>query len=117
MATVIVGIEAAGTAILSLDRWTGSSSSYNTVVSYTCPTGKTAILTSLELACSNYLVGVFRVTIAGVVKFADKYLTTHFNPLLSGVRLKTGQTILVEAHSDGAISIDVDAAIEGREIS
>ena len=117
MATVIVGIEAAGTAILSLDRWTGSSSSYNTVVSYTCPTGKTAILTTLEIACSNYLVAVFRVTIAGVVMFADKYLTTHFNPLLTDVRLKAGQTILVEAHSDGAISIDVDAAIEGREIS
>ena len=117
MATFTAGVAPPGAAILSLDRWTGSSSSYSTVVSYTVPAGKTAILTTLEIACSNYLVGVFRVTIAGVVMFTDKYLTTHFNPLLSSVRLSAGQTILVEAHSDGAISIGVDAVIEGREIS
>ena len=104
------------TAIVKLDRWTGSAAAYQTVVTYTVPADKTFILSAIEMACSDYSVAQFRITIAGVIKFADKSLQTTFNPILADVNLSAGQIVLIEARSDGSTSINVDAAIEGKEI-
>ncbi len=103
-------------AIIALDRWTGSDATYNTVVSYTVPVGKSFELEGLEIAASDYTLAQFRVTIAGVEQFADKYRQTSFSPRVGGPPLKAGDVVLIEAHSDGATSIDVDGAIEGKEI-
>lgn len=103
-------------AVLALSRWTGSSASYQTVVSYTVPADKAAQLSGLEIAASNYTLAQFRVTIAGEVKFTDKQLQTAFNPVFPDVELKAGDVVLIEAKSDGATSITVDGSIEGKEI-
>lgn len=104
-------------AIVALDRWTGTSDQYQPVVSYTVPAATSFILSGIEVACSDYTAGVFRLTIAGVEQFADKSLQTTFNPILPDVNLKAGDVILLEAHSDGATSITVDGSIEGKEVS
>ena len=101
-------------AIVALDRLTTSSASYANVVSYTVPAGKAFLLAALEIACSDYTLGQFRVTIAGVVQFADEYLQTTFNPQFGNAHLAAGDVVLIEAKSDGATSIDVDGAIEGK---
>ena len=103
-------------AIVALDRLTTSSASYQTVVSYTVPASKTFLLAALEIACSDYTLGQFRVTIAGVVQFADEYLQTTFNPQFGNAHLAAGDVVLIEAKSDGATSIDVDGAIEGKVV-
>ena len=103
-------------AIVALDRLTTSSATYATVVSYTVPAAKTFILAALELACSDYTKGQFRVTIAGVVQFVDEYLQTTFNPQFGDAQLKAGDVVLIEAKSDGSTSIDVDGAIEGKVV-
>ena len=103
-------------AIVALDRLTTSSASYQTVVSYTVPASKTFLLAALEIACSDYTLGQFRVTIAGVVQFADEYLQTTFNPQFGTAHLAAGDVVLIEAKSDGATSIDVDGAIEGKVV-
>ena len=102
--------------VLALDRLTTSSAVYATVVSYTVLVGKAALLSGLEIACSDYTKGQFRVTIAGEVKFTDKYLQTTFNPTFPDVNLKAGDVVLIEAKSDGSTSINVDGAIEGKEV-
>ena len=104
-------------AVLALDRLTTSSATYGTVVSYTVPASKVAELSGLELMASNYTLAQFRVTIAGEVKFTDKYLQAPFNPVFPDVNLKAGDVVLIEAKSDGATSITVDGAIDGKEIS
>ena len=104
-------------AVLALARLTTSSASYGTVVSYTVPANNAAVLKGLEIICSNYTLGQFRVTIAGVVKFTDKYLQAPFNPAFPDVNLKAGDVVLIEAKSDGATSINVDGAIEGKQVS
>lgn len=101
-------------AIVALDRLTTSSATYATVVSYTVPAAKAFLLAALEIACSDYTKGLFRVTIAGVVQFADEKLQTTFNPQFQGAHLAAGNVVLIEAKSDGATSIDVDGAIEGK---
>jgi len=103
-------------AICALDRWSGSDASYQTVVSYTVPIGKSFTLSSVEIAASDYTAALFRVTIAGEVKFEDKGLQTSYNPTFANVNLSAGQVVLIEAMSDGATSIDVDGSIEGKEI-
>jgi hypothetical protein len=103
-------------ATLALDRLTTSSASYQTVISYTVPAGKVGILSGLEIAASNYTLAQFQVTIAGEVKFTDKYFQTPFNPTFPEVNLAAGDVVLIEAKSDGATSITVDGAIEGKEI-
>lgn len=103
-------------AIIKLDRWTGSDATYQTVVSYTVPASKTFELEGLEIAASNYAKAVFRLTISGVEQFAGKQVQTAFNPMVGGPPLKAGDVILIEAHSDGLTSIDVDGSIEGKEI-
>lgn len=103
-------------AIVALDRLTTSSASYQTVVSYTVPASKTLYLAALEIACSDYTKGQYRVTIAGVVQFTDKYLQTTFNPQFAGAELAAGDVVLIEAKSDGATSINVDGAIEGKVV-
>jgi len=103
-------------AIIALDRWTGTDATYQTVVSYTVPTDKSFVLSGIEVACSDYTKGVFRLTIAGDVKFTEQSLQTTFNPILPDVNLKAGDIILLEAKSDGATSIDVDGSIEGKEV-
>lgn len=103
-------------AIIALGRRSGSSSSYQTVVSYTVPAARTFVLAALEIAASDYDVAQFRVTIAGVEAFADKRLQTSFNPTFAAVNLVAGAVVLIEAKSNGATSIDVDGAIEGKEV-
>lgn len=103
-------------AIVALDRLTTSSATYQTVVSYTVPAAKAFVLSALELACSDYTKGQFRVTIAGEVKFTDEKLQTTFNPTFPDVNLQAGDVVLIEAKSDGSTSIDVDGAIEGKEV-
>jgi len=102
--------------LLTLNRWTGTSASYQTVVSYTVPEGKKAQLSGLEIAASDYTKAQIRVTIAGVEQIADKYLQTPFNPVFPNVVLVAGDIVLIEAHSDGSTSIDVDGSIEGKEV-
>lgn len=103
-------------AVLALDRLTTSSAVYATVVSYTVPAAKAAELSALEIAASDYTLAQFRVTIAGEVKFTDKKVQTTFNPTFPEVNLKAGDVVLIEAKSDGATSITVDGAIEGKEV-
>lgn len=104
-------------AILYLARLTTSSATYAEVISFTVPADRTFVLSALEIASSNYAKGQFRVTIAGEQKFADRYLQTTFNPTFANVNLAAGQQVLIEAKSDGSTSINVDGAIEGKEIS
>lgn len=103
-------------AIVVLDRLTTSLNAYQTVVEYVVPYAKTFVLSALEIACSDYTAAQFRVSIAGVTQFTDEKLQTTFNPTFANVNLKAGDIVKVEAQSDGSTSIDVDGAIEGKEI-
>jgi hypothetical protein len=104
-----------GAALVALGRWSGNQNTYQTVLTYTVPAGKKLVLSAVEIACSDYTKGQFRVTIAGVQQFADKYLQTPFNPAFPpDVKLAAGAVVLIEAKSDGATSINVDGALEGK---
>ena len=103
-------------AIVRLARLESTSETYQTVVSYTVPTGKTFELGGLEIAPENYTVTQIRVTIAGVTQISDQYLQTTFNPRFEGALLSAGQVVLIEAKSDDGSATIVDGAIEGQEI-
>lgn len=103
-------------AILVLDRYEGDGATYQTVVSYTVPVGKSAILSSLEIASDNYEATWIKVTIAGVSQIVDKAIPTTFNPTFANVSLSAGQSVIIQALSADGSAIRVDGAIEGKEI-
>lgn len=93
-----------------------SSTDYETVASWQIPANQIGQLEELSFTSDEPDTATWRLTIAGVVQWAD---LTQQDPL--NVRFPTNNQlggddeVLLEMHSDGAITVDADAAISGME--
>lgn len=93
-----------------------NSSEYQTVASWAIPTNLVGQLEELSFTSDDPDTAIWRLTIAGVEQWAD---LTQQDPL--NVRFPTNNQldgddeVLLEMRSDGATTIDADAAISGME--
>ena len=122
-ATIMVGSEpiveqpSTETVVLETEgKVSTSSSSYQTLATWTVSAGKAGILRALELASDNYSLAQFRITIGGVVAIAGWVLPDAWSGYFAECRLAAETVVLLEGKSDGATTIKLWGAIEGKEI-
>lgn len=90
---------------------------YGTVVSVTVGSGNVGDLHEISMFTDDFTETQFRVTIAGVVQFADRVIGTTLSLPWRANRLVAGDVILLEARSVTGVSVTVDGAITLAERS
>jgi hypothetical protein len=97
-------------------RYTGTATSYQTVVSWTVSIDKLGELKEITILTSSYAKTYFKVTVGDVV-FATDWIVQAAMPLIfEDLKLAAGKVVKVEAKSTDGTSITVDAVIVGKEI-
>ena len=114
--TPVPGAPAHETAITQLDRLTTSSTSYQTVVSWTVTAAKIGVLRFVEFMSDDYEKTRFKLTIAGVVQFSNLELGASLTLEWPDVKLAAGKIVKLEAKSSDATEVNVDGDILGKEI-
>ena len=103
-------------SIASLSRYSGSATTYQTVVSWTVAAGKAGALTEVEMESDTYAKTLWQLTIAGVVKFTDKFIQGPLTLIFPDVNLAAGAVVLLEAKSSDGTAIVADGTITGKEV-
>lgn len=97
-------------------RYTGTSTSYQTVKSWTVAADKLGELKEITILSSNYAKTIVQITI-GSVTFATAWTVQAAMPLIfEDLKLAADTVVKVEAKSSDGTSITVDAVIVGKEI-
>jgi len=98
-----------------------NNNTYQTIHSYTVPAeADHARLHAISYDCDRFDLAQWQVTIGGTVKYTNEQvqnaLITDFRGLDGkGLRLKPGDTVLIEAKSDGVNNIVCSGYIEATE--
>lgn len=108
--------QAAGKPIAKLDRYSGTDTTYKTVVSWTVSAGKVGNLKEVSMISDTFAKTHFKLTIAGVEQFADKLIQASLSLPFPDNRLSPGDVVLLECKSTDGTSIIVDGSITGREV-
>lgn len=103
-------------AFTYLGRYSGTSTSYQTVATWTVTTAKTGRLREISVESSSYSKTYFKVTIAGVTQFEDKIIQGPLTLPYPDVNLAAAAVVTVQAKSTDGTSITVDAMITGKEV-
>jgi len=93
-----------------------SSSSYQTVSSWTVSTGKIGKLYKIELACDDYDTALWRVTVAGTKVLDGDSIPSELSKDFGELTLDAGDQVLIEVKSDGSTTIEAYADIDGKEV-
>jgi hypothetical protein len=104
-----------GVPIAKVDRYSGGSTSYQTLVSWTVSVGKSGMLKEVSMITSDYDHTYFRLTIAGTKQFEDKLIQGPLTLPFPDNRLEAGSVVLLECRSTNGTSITVDGSITGKE--
>ena len=97
-------------------RYSGTSTSYQTVVSWTVTAAKLGELKEITILSSSYSKTVLQVTVGSVV-FATNWTVLAAMPLIfEDLKLAAGAIVKVEAKSSDGTSVTVDAVITAKEI-
>jgi hypothetical protein len=102
-----------GNPITKLDYYTGSDTTYQTLVSWTVSAGYYGVLQ--EIAVTATANARYRVTISGVEQFADKKIVSSVGLPVPANKITAGATVLVEVKSASG-SIEVNGTITGKEV-
>lgn len=105
------------TPLSKLEKVTTSSTSYQTLISYTVPASTIAIIYGIEFYADPTSKGLFRLTIGGVEKWADKEIPTALNLFFAEARLKAATVVLLEGKSSDGTEVDLWGSIEGKEVA
>ncbi len=96
--------------------YTGTSTSYQTVASWTVATGKQGILVEILVISTDYTKTLLQITIGDVVYCTDFAPQGAMPIIFETLKLAAGKIIKVETKSSDGTSITVDALITGREV-
>jgi hypothetical protein len=97
-------------------RYSGTATTYQTVVSWTVAAAKLGELKEITILSSSYSKTVLQVTVGSVV-FATNWTVQAAMPLIfEDLKLAAGQVVKVEVKSSDGTSITVDAVITAKEI-
>lgn len=105
------------TVILETEgKVTTTSTSYQTLASWTVTAAKAGILRQLELAASDYDHALFQASVGGDVKETDWELPDAWTGYFAEARLEASTVVLLEGKSDDGTSVDLWGVIEGKEV-
>jgi hypothetical protein len=97
-------------------RYSGTATTYQTVVSWTVAADKLGELKEITILSSSYSKTVLQVTVGSVV-FATNWTVQAAMPLIfEDLKLAAGEVVKVEVKSSDGTSIIVDAVITAKEI-
>jgi hypothetical protein len=97
-------------------RYSGTATTYQTVVSWTVAAAKLGELKEITILSSSYSKTVLQVTVGSVV-FATNWTVQAAMPLIfEDLKLAAGAIVKVEVKSSDGTSITVDAVITAKEI-
>uniref|UniRef100_A0A6M3M3U4 Uncharacterized protein n=1 Tax=viral metagenome TaxID=1070528 RepID=A0A6M3M3U4_9ZZZZ len=97
-------------------NYSGSSTSYQTVKTWTVAAGKVGELKEILIISDDYAHTVCKVTVGSVVWAIDWSPTAAMPIVFEDLKLAAATVVKVEAKSDDGTAIDVDAIIVGKEI-
>ena len=97
-------------------RYTGTSTSYQTVVSWTVAAAKLGELKEITILSSIYAKTVVKVTIGSVTWATDWTVQAAMPLIFEDLKLAAGSVVKVEVKSSDGTSIIVDAVITAKEI-
>jgi hypothetical protein len=97
-------------------RYTGTDTTYQTVVSWTVSADKLGELKEITILSSNYAKTVVKVTIGGVTWATDWTVQAAMPLVFEDLKLAAGSVVKVEVKSSDGTSITVDAVITAKEI-
>lgn len=98
-------------------KYEGSSSSLQTLKSWTVTADREGELRDIEIACSHYTVAQFKITVAGVTVMDTNYLPESFTAAFPPLKLAAAAQVLVQVKSDGSATIKAYCWINGKEYS
>lgn len=102
--------------IIKPEQISTNAATYQEVASWVVATKK-GYLDALAFDSDTPATAQYRLTVNNEVIFEDKKLQNILdNDIPENYDLKKGDTILIEAKSDGATTITVDGMIQGREV-
>jgi hypothetical protein len=104
-----------GEPIAKVDRYSGGSTSYQTLVSWTVSEGKSGMLKEVSMITNDITHTEFRLTIAGKKQFEDKFIQAPLTLPFPDNRLNARSVVLLECRSTDGTSIIVDGSITGKE--
>jgi hypothetical protein len=97
-------------------RYSGTSTSYQEVVSWTVAADKVGELKEITVLTTDYTKTAFKITV-GDVTFATDWTVQAAMPLIfEDLKLAAGKVVKVECKSTDGTSITVDAVIVAKEI-
>jgi hypothetical protein len=99
-----------------VDRYSGNSTSYQTVAEWTVTTDKVGKLHEVSLVSNNYAKTLFKLEIASITFMQDITIKTALTLPFNGLSIAEGETVTLSAKSSDGTSITVDGAITGTEI-
>lgn len=102
--------------IIKPEQISTNSATYQEVAKWTISTKK-AYLDALAFDSDTPATAQYRLTVNGVIIFADKKLQNILDiDIPENYDLRKANEILIEVKSDGATTIVVDGLIQGREV-
>ena len=110
-----VTIDLEGTPVAKVDRYSGSDTVYQTVVSWTVSAGKRGWLQEVSMITNNFEKTQFKLTISGETLFQDKQVQASLTLPFPWNELTEGSVVLLECKSTDGTAILVDGSITGRE--
>lgn len=93
-----------------------SSSSYQTLKSWTVTANRVGVLRSVEMACDNYAVAQFKLVVGAITVFEDKKLPESFTKEFPDIRLAAAAAVTLSVKSDGSTTITAYADFSAKEV-
>ena len=118
IANLAVPVQASTEAPISrLTDLSTSSTTYGTVLTYTVPAAKQAVIYGLELYSDNWPKSRWRLTVGGVVQWTDIELPASLNMTFSEARLAAAAVVLLEGASSDGTTVRLWGHLEGKEVA
>src|SRR5487761_2597219 len=111
----VIPIPSTEVAAGGLGSYAGVNIIYQPLVSWTVNPLKAGKLDEVSFTASNYAKAVWRLTIAGVVFFADKIVRSSLEVSFEDLSLLAGAVVLLEVKSFDGTSITANGIITGKE--
>jgi len=115
--SVVVSETPTGTPISRTGRYSGTSTSYQTVAEWEVSAGKVGNLEEVSLVTDQVAKTHWRLTVGGVQQWADRLFYTSLSIPWRKVntQLPAGAKVTLEAKSTDGTSIIADGSISGIE--
>lgn len=105
-----------GRPVSKLDDVTTTSQTYVDIVDWEIPAGHTGELVEVWMATTDYDKTQFRLELANVEQWRDKYLVSAFTQRFKGNRLTETMKVLIQAKSSDGSGLTVYGSIAGKLI-